>query len=396
MTAPQPADCWVPGPASYPPTGSGPLTGQTMAVKDLIAIPGHVSSFGHPRWRATHGPSSQLAPVLSRLLSAGASIAGLAKLDQIAWSVVGNVGEGVAPLNPAYPDRFTGGSSSGSAAAVAGGLADIGIGTDTGGSVRVPAAACGLYGLRTTHGLVSTDGVLPLAPAFDVVGFLTREPGLLGEVLSLAAADVPAAPAVAQVVVPVEIGAAAGGAALAAVRSVAAALADATGGQLIERDASFVVSAETADLFSRLQARQVWAVHGPWLAANVGVLAPDVAARVQRAEQLSSASAAERQGDERAWAAYTARLAEFAPADAIAVLPVMADLPVLRTASAADVQDFRASTLRLTAPASLTGRPEIVVPVAARGGPLGVGVLGPVGGDAGLIEVVTRMGPLAL
>ena len=138
----------------------------------MFFIEGHVSSYGHPRWRETHSPSDRTAPVVSRLLNAGASIAGLAKLDQIAWSIIGNASEGIPPLNPAYPDRFTGGSSSGPASAVACGLADVGIGTDTGGSIRVPAAACGLFGLRPTHGRISTDGVLPLAPAFDTVGIL--------------------------------------------------------------------------------------------------------------------------------------------------------------------------------------------------------------------------------
>ena len=155
---------------------------QDFAVKDMISVAGHVSSFGHPRWRETHPPSGETAPALSRLLAAGASVTGLAKLDQLAYSLIGNVGEGVAPLNSRYPGRFTGGSSSGPAAAVAAGLTEAGLGTDTAGSIRVPAAACGLFGFRPTHGLVSTRGVLPLAPSFDVVGVLARRAALLGQV----------------------------------------------------------------------------------------------------------------------------------------------------------------------------------------------------------------------
>lgn len=182
---PQPGDCWAPGSVSVPAAGSGPLSGWSLAVKDMIAVEGHVSSFGHPRWRETHAPSTSTAPALAALLAAGASVAGLAKLDQLAWSLTGSAGEGVAPRNPLYPDRLTGGSSSGPAAAVAAGLADAGIGTDTGGSIRVPAAACGLFGLRTTHGLISTRGVLPLAPSFDVVGILARGLGQLGQLLEV-------------------------------------------------------------------------------------------------------------------------------------------------------------------------------------------------------------------
>src|SRR5216684_4851903 len=169
--------CWVPDTVGLPATGPGPLDGMTVAVKDMIGVAGHVSSFGHPRWRATHSASEETAPAVSRLLAAGASVAGLAKLDQLAYSLIGNAGEGTAPLNSQYPDRFTGGSSSGPAAAVAAGLADVGLGTDTAGSIRVPAASCGLFGFRPSHGLVSAHGVLPLAPSFDVVGVLAERAG---------------------------------------------------------------------------------------------------------------------------------------------------------------------------------------------------------------------------
>ena len=180
-----PAACWVPDSVSLRATSPGPLDNVTVPVKDMTSVAGHVSSFGHPRWRATHGPGEENAPVLSGLLAAGASVAGLAKLDQLAYSLIGNAGEGAAPLNSRYPSRFTGGSSSGPAAAVAAGLTEAGLGTDTAGSIRVPAAACGLFGFRPTHGLVSTRGVLPLAPSFDVVGVLARRAAPLGQVMEV-------------------------------------------------------------------------------------------------------------------------------------------------------------------------------------------------------------------
>ena len=154
-------NCWVPN--SYPiaPTGEGVLSGKTIAVKDLIDYAGHKVSFGLSRWRETHEASKETAPVLSRLLEAGGSIMGFAKLDQLAYSLIGNVGEGAPPLNSLYPERYAGGSSSGAAAAVAAGLVRVGLGTDTAGSIRVPAASCGLFGLRPTHGAISVSGVLP-------------------------------------------------------------------------------------------------------------------------------------------------------------------------------------------------------------------------------------------
>jgi amidase len=268
-------------------TGPGKLDGLRLAVKDMFAIEGHISSFGHPRWRQTHSPWKYTAPVLERLLSAGASVAGLAKLDQPAWSIVGNVGEGVAPLNSAYEERFTGGSSSGPASAVAARLADVGVGTDTGGSIRVPAAACGLYGIRPTYELISSDGVLPLAPSFDTVGVLARDLTALQHVLE-AMANMRAGESVRRVLVPADVLTEVSEATSDAVRSVAGALAQSSGCELAERELGTLCNSEVVDLFARIQARQAWTTHGPWLAANMGDLAPDVAGRIRRGQDLSA------------------------------------------------------------------------------------------------------------
>ena len=386
-----PADCWAPGSIGLPPTGPGPLSGLTVAVKDMFAIEGHVSSYGHPRWRETHGPAERTAPAVSRLLASGASMAGLAKLDQIAWSIIGNVGEGVAPLNPAYPDRFTCGSSSGPASAVACGLADIGIGTDTGGSVRAPAAACGLFGLRPTHGTISADGVLPLAPPFDTVGILTRELAQLGQVLDVLSDGNGGAGPTQRVIVAADGLDSVSPDTAEAVRTFAACVADAAGCDLAEEWLGEFFSDEAADLFARNQARQVWNALGPWLADNVGALAPDVAARVRRARELRAGSPSEGEADERAWHEYTEGLADRLPAGTVAVVPVLAGLPPLRTASADELAEFRALTLRFTAPASLTGRPELVVPCqdVAGGRQIGVGLLGARGSDGELVRLAS-------
>jgi amidase len=399
---PSPADCWAPGSVSRPATGSGPLDGLTLAVKDMIFLEGHVSSFGHGRWRETHEPSPTTAPVLARLLAAGASMAGLTKLDQLAYSIIGNAGEGVAPLNPLYPERFTCGSSSGPAAAVAAGLADVGIGTDTGGSIRAPAAACGLFGLRPTHGLISAEGVLPLAPSFDVVGVLARDLAPLRQVMETLSSGLDASPAdlaedpvSRRLVVPVDCLAGVSAETSAAVCATAAALASAAGCELAEVELGAFVSDDVADLFARVQGRQVWSAHGPWLTQNAGVLAPDVAQRVARAEKLSAEPQSRQDADAAAWHAYTAALAERLPADTIAVLPVMPDFPPLRTATAAELQAFRIRALRYTAPASLAGRPELVIPVrhVASDRQVGVGILGPAGSDLGLISAASRVCP---
>jgi amidase len=393
---PRDADCWVPDSISLPPAGTGPLAGMTLAIKDMFAIEGHVSSFGHPRWRETHPPATRTAPVVTGLLSAGASIAGLAKLDQLAWSIIGNVGEGVAPLNAVYPDRFTGGSSSGPAAAVAAGLASAGIGSDTGGSIRVPAAACGLYGLRPTHGLITTDGVLPLAPSLDTVGILAAELASVGKILHVLADRVEEA-GVERVIVPADILSAVSDPAAAAVLATATAISRSAGGTLAEAPLRTYISDEVTDLFARVQARQVWATHADWLTVNSEALAPDVAARVQRARDLSAVPASERAADERAWQDYVAGLSETLPEGTIAVLPLMPDRTPLRTAPAEELAMFRLSALRYTSPASLAGRPELAIPVrhAASGRSLGVGLLGWAGGDASLLDIAALVCPPA-
>ena len=177
------------------PTGSGPLSGLSFGGKDIIDIAGHQTGCGNPTWRATHPTATSNAFCVDQLLNAGAACAGKTVMDELAFGMFGENFFYGAPLNPRAPDRVPGGSSSGSASAVACGLVDFAIGTDTAGSVRLPASNCGVFGLRPSHGFVSVAGVYPLAPTFDTVGVFART----AEILTRAAAallqcDVPTAP----------------------------------------------------------------------------------------------------------------------------------------------------------------------------------------------------------
>src|SRR5882757_5520482 len=148
---------------ALPGSGSGPLAGFSFGVKDVYGIAGHRTGNGNPVWLETHPPAERTASSVQKLLDAGARMVGKTHTDELAYSLNGeNVHYGT-PTNPNAPGRIPGGSSSGSAAAVAGGLVDFALGTDCGGSVRLPASYCGIYGIRTTHGLVPADGVIPLA-----------------------------------------------------------------------------------------------------------------------------------------------------------------------------------------------------------------------------------------
>ena len=150
-----------------PGRSAGPLTGLTFAAKDIIAIEGVTPCFGNPTWLHTHFPAARDAHSISLLLHAGANLDGITITDELALSLTGENPHYGTPLNTLAPKRVPGGSSSGSAAAVAAGVVDFALGTDTAGSVRVPASNCGVYGIRTSPGAVSTDGIIPLARCFD-------------------------------------------------------------------------------------------------------------------------------------------------------------------------------------------------------------------------------------
>src|SRR5271166_643281 len=165
---------------------AGPLAGLKFAAKDLFDIAGHVTGAGNPDWLALHPPAGRTAPVVQALVDAGADMVGKTHTDELSRGIFGENAHYGTPINPRAPGRVPGGSSSGSAAAVAGGLVDFALGTDTGGSVRIPASFCGIFGIRPTHGRLSLEGVVGQAPSFDTVGWFAREAEILarvGEVL---------------------------------------------------------------------------------------------------------------------------------------------------------------------------------------------------------------------
>src|SRR5213083_272941 len=181
MTSP-----FVPGPpvriAGAP---RGPLAGLTFAAKDLFDVAGYPTGGGNPDWARTHPIPSRHAWAVQRLLDAGATLIGKTVTDEVSLGILGENPFDGTPLNPKAPDRVPGGSSSGSASAVAQGLCDVALGTDTGGSVRVPASFCGLYGIRPTHGRLDTAGKLPQAPTSDTTGWFARDATAFARVSSV-------------------------------------------------------------------------------------------------------------------------------------------------------------------------------------------------------------------
>src|SRR5437870_376620 len=188
MAAPRPGSAFVPHDLEAPIFGAdtGPLAGLTCAVKDMYDIAGYRTGGGSPDWLAAAQTANASAAAVRRVLDAGATVIGKTICDEFFFSVTGANAHYGTPANPRAPGRLPGGSSSGSAAATAAGACDFALGSDTGGSVRVPAAFCGLYGIRPTHGRIDMTGAMPMAPSFDVPGWFASGPGVfrrVGEVL---------------------------------------------------------------------------------------------------------------------------------------------------------------------------------------------------------------------
>jgi amidase len=416
LRAPPVADAFVRR-FTLEPTGSGRLRGLSFAVKDLFDIAGLHTGCGNPSWRATHGRATTHAAAVRRLLDAGARFEGTTRTDELAYSLEGcNFHEG-APLNPAAPSRLTGGSSSGAASAVAAGEVDFAVGTDTAGSVRVPASWCGVLGFRPTHGGVSMQGVTPLAPSFDTVGWLARSGAVMRDVGTVLLGDGTSANAAAH---GTSANAAAHGtSANAAASRTSAVRADrewvydpaleALGGagaeasdpaaaqRLAEQGGALrelplgIDWAGAAQCLRVLQAAEAWHTHGRWIETARPVFGPAVASRFSAARDMGDDQVRHAERDR---AAFIERLDAVLPPGRILRLPSVPEAAPRRDAVPGDLTRLRTRLFPLTAIASLAGRPQISLPVGRiEGAPVGVSLLGWRGGDHELLRIAAAVFP---
>ena len=388
---PDRCECLVPTSIDIAGSGDGPLAGTTFVAKDLFDIAGHTSSFGHSTWRETHQPATGTAPVVARLLAQGSDLVGLAKMDQLAYSLIGNVGEGQAPVNSLDPSLFCGGSSSGSAAAVAAGMADFALGTDTAGSLRVPAAVCGILGIRPTHGALSVEGVIPLAKSFDVPGLFARDPHVLRRGFDACmGAATPAPTAPSHVRVAADVFARVDEATAALGRDVGERIAALFGAELGDIAFGDFTDAGTGEVFGRIQSREIWAEHSSWVLAHGDRLDADVRARLERCERLTHDPTDAQEADLAERRDYRDRFAAVVPSGSIVVVPVLPGYGPKRSSNDEQLADFRAGSFGLTAPASMTGAPQVVWSErpndSARS--IGIGLLTSPGDDSLLLEVL--------
>lgn len=359
------------------PALDGPLAGVSLAVKDIFDVAGYPTGCGNPKKLAESGVKENSAPAVERLTQAGVVIVGKTQTDELAFSLNGQNRHFPYPVNPACPERITGGSSSGSAAAVAGGLADLALGSDTGGSVRAPASFCGLFGIRPTHGRVPLDRVMPLAPSFDVPGIFARNATTFERALLPFLGPDGHGGAPRRVVVAED--------AFGLMTEGREPLLDALSPVLADAERVNVTDGAFDELywaFRRLQAHEAWAAHGEWIERNDPEMTPGVRERFEFGRDVSE-NDLKTSRDRRA--AFSQRLETLLGEDGVLVMPPVPGRAPLRDMDGEALQDHRERALRLLCLAGLSGLPQVVVPaILFEDCPIGASFVGPRGSDVAL------------
>ena len=385
------------------PYASGLLDGLRFAVKDVIDLGGHQTGCGNPDWARTHPVAAVNAVCVDQLLLAGARCIGKTVCDELAFSLEWENFFYGAPLNPRAPERVAGGSSSGSAAAVACGLADFALGTDTGGSVRVPASNCGLYGLRPSHGFISTAGVVPYAPSIDTVGLLAASADILVRAASvLLSCQVPARVEPAAVYLVKEAWEMADPEVQSALAPSLDRLRRFWGPKVQETSVRPIDAAAPGsglqdwyNTFCVLSWREIWSSLGSWFEAVEPEIGPrtrvnvELVRTVDRSQIMPAASRREE---------YFRRLQDLLGPAGLLCLPTTPTLaPLKRLPEGTGPYQSRAGyysrTLALTAIAGLGRLPQVTLPLAEVGGvPIGLSLLAAHGNDALLLRAAQLVG----
>ncbi len=369
---------------------SGPLAGLTFAVKDIYDVAGYPTGCGSPEKTAEDPVPTAHAACVAKLLDAGAAFVGKTHTAELAFSIDGRNEHYGTPLNPAAPGRVPGGSSSGSAAAVAAGLVDFALGSDTGGSVRGPASFCGVIGLRPTFGRIDIAGTMPLAQTFDTVGWFARAIDVYARVGAVLLGDDGDGPPLVRMVVADDARAW-----FAAENDVA--VLDAA----VARVAAHVTSdgavkvAEGEGLerwyaaYRILQGYQAWQNHGPWIESRKPQLNPAVATR------FAAARAVTREAYDEALIArarYARRVADLVGNDGIIVLPTMPGIAPPMESSEDAFERFRGHAVGMMSIAGHAGFPQISLPLmSVEGCPVGLSLIGPPGRDRALVALAARL-----
>lgn len=366
------------------PKETGSLNKLSFTVKDVFAIQGYTNTAGNPDWYRTHGPADQHAPVITALLKQGAKLQGTVHTDELMYSLNGENFHYGTPVNPKDPERIPGGSSSGSAVAVSAGLVDFALGTDTGGSVRIPSSYCGIYGFRPTHGVVSIEGVIPLAKSFDTVGWMTRDPKQLMEIGDLLIDGQSTNVSFRHIYLGED----------------AWALVDQDYKEelfaflpKLERKANRCEwrqvaeegLAEWANTFRTIQGLEIWNEHGDWIQNENPTFGPGIAERFQWTSTLKKSESVHHfQLKEKISRSMSNLLGE----EGLLVIPTAPGPAPLRNLHGEKAEQYRAKVMQLTCIAGLAGLPQVTVPVEVNGLPIGLSFIANRNNDRKLLHWV--------
>jgi amidase len=381
---------FVPHDLEKPVTGAsaGPLAGLGVAVKDLYDIAGSRTGGGSPDWLAAQKPAAAHATAVKKLLDAGATIVGKAICDEFFYSVSGANAHYGTPANLRAPKRLPGGSSSGSAAATAAGVCDLALGSDTGGSIRIPASFCGIYGIRPTRGRVDLSGAMAMAPSFDAAGWFASGPGLFRRVgpvlLDGARIDAP----LQQLIIA--------GDAFAQADAEVAALLNAA----LQRARSALPAPRHAriapdgfdswrEAFRVIQGFEAWQRYGEFVTRARPQLGPGIKERMAFAATVQQADAtAARHVHDQA----RTHLRTLLPPGTILAIPTAPCIAPLIDTPADALESFRVRVMRLTCIAGLSGLPQVSIPAGTVSGcPVGLSIVGWAGGDEALLDLAVTL-----
>ncbi|PAE10282.1 amidase [Niallia circulans] len=371
---------------SLKPIKRGNLDGLTFAVKDVFTIKDYLSSAGNPDWLSSHPPAKETAPVITSLLNNGARLQGTTITDELMYSLNGENFHYGTPVNPKSPNRIPGGSSSGSAVTVAAKQTDFSLGTDTGGSIRIPSSYCGIYGIRPSHGVVNIEGVIPLAKSFDTVGWMANDAKILNEV--------------GKVLLPVQrdgsftrfiMGSDAWALADQEVHKAFAPLLE----KLEQSVPNYVTTViaeeglhEWSEVFRMLQGREIWQEHGEWIQKAKPTFGPGIAERFKWASTIKDEDLAPYHQLRRK---IQQRMEELLKDDAVLIIPTAPGIAPLLNLPVYELEERRKQTFQLCCIAGLTGFPQVNIPLTTSNGvPVGLSFIAGRNQDRNLLQLVAE------
>lgn len=381
---------FVPHDLKAPLKGSltGSLAGLTAAVKDMYDIAGERTGGGTPAWLEAHPPARKTGDAVQRILDAGATVIGKAVCDEYFFSVTGANAHYGTPINPRAPGRLPGGSSSGSASATASGACDFALGSDTGGSVRIPASFCGIYGLRPTWGRVSLNGVMAMAHSFDVPGWFASGPGVFANVGRVILEGERLGGDIDQMLVLDDAFTQAD----ASIASLLSMSLTAMAGEL-PKPRHVRIAPDGLDpwreAFRTIQGRETWESFGPFIEKHKPEIGPGVRERIAFSSQVTQTEADEAR---KVHARAREHIRGMVPRGTILTLPTSPCIAPQIDLGASDLETVRVRIMRLTCIAGLSGLPQVSIPIGTvQSCPIGLSFIGWAGGDEALLNLAVKL-----